>query len=133
VNTEREGLEADAARPNDRTRAVVLELLDVADRAGVALSCITVNVHGGRVTAANMHGAADNDERHRMTYMGALRIALRLSGRDGIRDADEIHILPGSRPYVAMRVRHVDVDVTIFCEPTPAMLEAATVAAALQS
>ncbi len=111
-------VELDTARPNDAMRRTVLELLDIADRAGVQLSSLAVSSSRGRVYSANLHGSTGDG--WRMTHTDGLRILLRLGSRSAWTGLDEVATRAGSHPYLAVHARRDDVDVVVFCDPSPA-------------
>lgn len=112
-------VELEAARPNEAMRRAALDLLDVADRAGVQLSGLSLNYSGGKVHSANMHGV---HEGWRMRYTDGLRILLRLQSRAGLNGMDDVRD-NGRNPYLAVHTEHRGIDVTVFCDPSPAQLE----------
>ena len=114
-------VELEAARPNQAMRRAVLDLLDVADRAGVQLSGLSMGTReDGTPYSANLHGSHKG---WRMRYTDGLRILLRLQSRAGLRGMDEVRD-NGRSPYLAVHTEHRGIDVTVFCDPSPAQLEA---------
>lgn len=120
--------EREVARPNDTARAAVLEVLDLADRAGVRLTYVNVFPHDGD-PGPSVHVQGGGTGQH-MTSSDALRIALRAGSRDTVeRYAPEA---PRTATSVVVTTRS-GVVLTILCEPTREQLEAAVVEAVLQS
>lgn len=119
--------ERESARPNDRTRAALLEVLDIADRAGVQVAP-TVYVHDGRPAQIVLQGRSGAAGRL-LLLTDALRLALRT------RAAVERDEPTRGCPHTALRSRlpGTGVALTIICEPTYAQLEAAVVEAVLRS
>lgn len=126
------------ARPNDELRAALLEALDLADRAGVALSYACGNAHGGRCTLVSLQG---RDAELPMSRSDALRIALRARGSEV--EASTVHDLErgGRGPWVALQTAMSGgVRLEVYTQATPDEvaaardeLEARTVEAVLQS
>lgn len=116
--------ERDAARPNDAVRLALLEVLDIADRAGVQVAP-TVYLHDGRPAQVVLQGG----DGRLLLLTDALRIALRLR-TDVERDEPT-----RSCPHTALRSRlpGTGVPLTVICEPSHAQVEAAVVEAVLQS
>ena len=119
--------ERDVARPNDKVRAALLEALDYADRAGVALSyaCGTAfRTRGGGHVVLQGGSGTDGD----MSRTDALRIALRVGGEQEFDPAS------GDRRLSRLEVMtRSGVRLVLLCEPSRAQLEALTVEAVLQS
>lgn len=119
--------------PNDRLRAALLEALDLADRAGVALSWAQANAHDGRCTQVHLQGR-DGDSR--MSRSDALRIALRARGSQVT--ASDVYDVRSERAWVTLDTElSGGVRLCVYAQPTPdelaAALEAAVVEAVLQS
>jgi hypothetical protein len=101
-----------AARPNARMRTAALEVLELADRAGVTISFTTYASADDPGEPRMIHVLGRSGERH-MLLTDALRIALRG------RDMDRIDPSPNcphtgiefSLPLAGTRV-------TVICEPT---------------
>lgn len=107
------------ARPNDSARRAALDLLDVADRAGVEVTGLSISVYDGVAWSANLHGMSADGTRQ-MTHTDGLRIVLRLGARSELQIGDPVH---ASRdPHVVMRAKRGGVEVSVFCSPSPAQL-----------
>ena len=115
--------ERESARPNDGTRAALLEVLDLADRAGVQVAP-TVYVHDGRPAFVLLQGPG-----RLMPLTDALRLALRTRA---VVERDEP---TRACPHTALRsrLRGTGVALTIICEQSHEQLEEAVVEAVLQS
>lgn len=111
-------VELDAARPNDSARRATLDLLDIADRAGVQITGLSVSVSDGRAWAANLHGSRPGGTH--MTHTDALRIALRMGDRAALNVSAVGH--SSGTPHVVIRGQRRGLEVSIFCEPSPAQL-----------
>ena len=121
--------ERGVARPNDELRAAVLEALDIADRAGVAVSWVQAQAHNGRAVDVHLQGR-DGDS-GAMSRTDALRIALRAGSRS---DVGVTGPLGGGDKFVTLDVRmRSGVKLAVYCQPTADELEAAVAAAVLQS
>lgn len=118
--------ERGVARPNDEVRAALLEALDLADRAGVAVSWAHANARDGRCHLVTLQSTGE-DGRSRMPRSDALRILLRAARSsevtsDGVLDLDGL-------PWVALWARLASgVRLDVYTVPTADELDAARAA-----
>lgn len=133
--------ERSVARPNDELRAALLEALDIADRAGVAVSWAQGSARGGR--CSSVHLQARGDDLRTMPRTDALRITLRARPIGAQLDPTSQVFDPAGRdPWLtlAATLPSTGARLEVYTQPTADelaaardALEAATVEAVLQS
>jgi hypothetical protein len=113
--------EHDASRPNDALRTALRDLLDLADRAGVALTYVTASHHADVSERVGMTVQGDSGANGLcMTLSDALRIALRCPGRQRPQRLEPTAACPHTSVMVDVRD---DAELTIICEPTWAQVQ----------
>jgi len=128
--------ERGVARPNDEVRAAVLEALDIADRAGVRVTCVSGMQHGDGPVRVQVFATRSSTDApplgsRAMPHTDALRILLRAGHRDAVEssdvaDAGTLHV------WHTVRTRS-GVVLEVCAAPSPVQLEAAVAAAVLLS
>lgn len=114
-------VELEAARPNERLRAALLEALDLADRAGVALTMLSGSTYGGGAPSLNLH--ASTSRVAGMSHTDALRILLRVEKLDAV-ETGPVTESTGGRLSVCHTTRtRSGCELNVYALPSPALLE----------
>ena len=112
-----------APRPNDALRAGLLAALDLADRAGVALTYVTGQARESVVREIGLMATADDGTK--MSRGDALRIVLRAT--PGTQPRTDVYEDATGAPWATLTARHAldGADLVVYTAPTDGELAAA--------
>lgn len=115
-------VELEAARPNEVLRGALLEALDLADRAGVALTMLSASQYGDGAPSLNMHASTSRSAG--MSHGDALRILLRVDKLHGLETGPVTESGAGRLSVCHTARTASGCELNVYSVPSPTALEA---------
>lgn len=115
-------VELDTARPNEVLRGALLEALDLADRAGVALTMLSASQYGEKSPTLNLH--ASSSAAAGMSHGDALRILLRVDKLHAVETSGVTESSAGRLSVCHTARTASGCELNVYAVPSPTALEA---------